>query len=440
MSREAPDPAWIATRCRGAARALRRAVSATDLIHTRPGFGWTVRPARGSILASTRSAHWDPEPDYFSHWVRDAAIALSAVPMAVAVDPASAAFWHAAIADHVRFSLAISDPARRGPLTNPLSATTRPDCRRFLRPDADLAALAGEAWLGEPRVAADGGPDLEHWSRPQHDGPALRARVLIDLFDGMPKDLRPEAETLIARDLGFVARVAGQPCIGPWEEAPPRHDGFTLIVQWDALDRGAAWAAARGRSAAPLLAAADRLLEMAGRLADPRSGGWRASLEAGPGSLDGATVLAILHADRRAGPFALTAPRTAATVAALERSFADLYPINRGRGHPAIGRWAEDSYFGGNPWYPLTLGFAELHYRIAAGTGDGAAFAKAEGWMALVAEVAPEGDDLPEQFDRETGAPRSCLALTWSAAAFLRAAAAREAALQAIGSGPARSR
>jgi glucoamylase len=81
----------------------------------------------------------------------------------------------------------------------------------------------------------------------------------------------------------------------------------------------------------------------------------------------------------------------------------------------------------------VTLGCAELHYRIAA-KGRRGAWEKAEAWMALVEEVAPEGDALPEQFDRMTGAPVSCPALTWSAAAFIGAAAARDEARQAMAS------
>ena len=52
--------------------------------------------------------------------------------------------------------------------------------------------------------------------------------------------------------------------------------------------------------------------------------------------------------------------------------------------------------------------------------------------MALIEDMAPEGDALPEQFDRSTGAPVSCLALTWSAAAFIGAATARKDARQAM--------
>ncbi|RAP42125.1 hypothetical protein BYZ73_07155 [Rhodovulum viride] len=421
-----PDPGWVAARRGGAARALRRAVSATGLSRHRAGFGWTVVPARGSILASTRVASWDPEPDYFHHWTRDAAIALAAVPAAMAAEPEAAPFWRQAVADHVRFSLAISDPDRRGPPVNPLKHSATEAFRPYLRPDAELAALTGAAWLAEPRCAADGGPDLERWGRPQYDGPALRAAALMRLGAAMPEARGPEADRLIARDLDFTLAMAGAPCLGPWEEEPVRRSSFTLIAQWDALELGA-----RRLGRPDLAEAADRLADLIAEAADPVSGGWRESLEATPGLLDAATVLALVQAGRSDGPFALTAPRTRATMAALETLFARLYPVNHGRAAPALGRCAEDIFCGGNPWFPVTLGFAEAHYRIAAATGDAAEFGRAEALMAVVEDLAPEGDDLPEQADRRTGAPTSCLGLTWSAAAFLMAAAARDQALAA---------
>lgn len=428
-----PDPAWLAARRRTAAAELRAAVSATHLVRERAGFGWRVSPAPGSILASTRMDIWDPNPDYFHHWVRDAAIALAAVPAAMAADPGSEGFWHQAVADHIDFSLRISDPKRTGPASNPLKATTRPDHRRFLRPDAELAALSGSCWLEEPRCAPDGTPDLENWSRPQDDGPALRASVLMTLRKVLPEAASAAANRLIERDMAHVRAIAGRPAIGPWEEAPARRTTFTLIAEWDALDRAAAWAAERGQPAGALRAAADGLVPLVGEARDAATGALRQSIEAPEGRLDSATVLALLHAGRDTGPFALSSAVTQATVAGLERIFAALYPINRGRPVPAIGRWDGDVYFGGNPWFPTTLGFAELHYRIAAQTGDRAAFTRAESWMRLIEEVAPDpGVPLPEQFDRTTGAGVSCPALTWSAAAFLGAASARDEAIQAL--------
>ncbi|OSP55955.1 glycoside hydrolase family 15 protein [Pseudoruegeria sp. SK021] len=422
---------WITARRDGAIRSLRGAVSATHLERHRQGFGWTVRPVPGSILASPRMSAWDPEPDYFHHWIRDAAIVIRVWPDILADLPeAEHDWWVQAFHDHVTFSLAISDPARPAPKTNPLAATTRADHRQFLRPEAELRLLSGAAWLNETRFAPDGSPDSERWSAPQFDGPALRASAIMAVTAALPALSSPNADRLIARDLAHVLAHAGQPCIGPWEEPPARRHSYTLIAQWDALDRGAMWSAAHGDAAlaARCTAAAKRLITLMEGAADPLQDAWIESLEGAPGQVDAATVLAILQAGRGDGPFALTAPRTRGTAAALAQQCASLYPINRGRAVPAIGRWAEDAFFGGNPWYPVTLGFAELYYRIAAQTGDTAAFAKAEGWMDLIREVAPSGDALPEQFDRSSGAPTSSLELSWSAAAFIAAAAARDAA------------
>ena len=370
-------------------------------------------------------AAWDPEPDYFHHWIRDAAMALRAWPeAAAAAGPPERRWWEEALADHLRFSLALCDPGRRGPGANPIAGTTRPDHRRFLRPASELRALRGAAWLEEPRFAADGGPDVEWWGRPQDDGPALRASACLRLAEERPEVAGADLDRLVSRDLAHLVRVAGRPCIGPWEDGPERRVGFTLIAQWDALERGARRNAELGRpaDAAACAGAAARVMGLIEGTADPREPAWRESVEAPPGRVDAGTVLAILHAGRTEGPLGLGAPRTLGTVAALERRFAR-WPVSR-PGAAAMGRWPGDDFAGGNPWYPVTLGLAELHYRI----GTPAAVAKAEAWMALVEAVAPEGDDLPEQFDRETGEPRSCLGLTWSAAAFLGAAAARRAA------------
>ncbi len=297
---------WIAARRLGAVRALRSAVSATGLAHVRPGLGWTVRPAPGSILASPVSAAWDPEPDYFHHWVRDAAVAIRALPEVLAVvDESERAWWRQAFRDHVRFSLAIGDPARRGPARNPLAASARPEVRRFLRPDAELAGLSGEAWLEEPRFAADGGPDLEKWNRPQDDGPALRASACMAVVAAVPDLAGPEVAVLVQRDLEHVRRVAGRACIGPWEDGPARRTGFTLIAEWDALDRGGA------AEAAAVMAVIEATAE-SGRPV------WRESVEAASGTLDSGTVLGLLHAGREEGAIGIAAERTLGTVAALE--------------------------------------------------------------------------------------------------------------------------
>ena len=75
---------WILAEARFATATMQRAISATQLIMERPGFGQRVVPRRGSVLASPVPAHYDPDPDYFFHWFRDSAIVIDALRVAVA--------------------------------------------------------------------------------------------------------------------------------------------------------------------------------------------------------------------------------------------------------------------------------------------------------------------------------------------------------------------
>ncbi len=61
-----PLEAWIEHQAAIAADRMARAISATHLTFHRPGFGQTVRPARGSILASPETELAN-KPNYFFH-------------------------------------------------------------------------------------------------------------------------------------------------------------------------------------------------------------------------------------------------------------------------------------------------------------------------------------------------------------------------------------
>jgi glucoamylase len=73
---------WIDKEARFAAGAVLRAVSATNLVKNRPGFGQRIVPRPGSVLASPVPAAYDPDPDYFFHWSRDSAIVIDALRVA----------------------------------------------------------------------------------------------------------------------------------------------------------------------------------------------------------------------------------------------------------------------------------------------------------------------------------------------------------------------
>ena len=136
-------------------------------------------------------------------------------------------------------------------------------------------------------------------------------------------------------------------------------------------------------------------------------------------------------------------------------SFRDIYDINSGiaAGQAvAIGRYAEDVYFGGQPWYLCTLAAAEFLYGAVAQwtarqeltvdvmslaffaeiypavtprlyrAGDSnspffqimrAVTAYADGFVGTVEKYIPANGSMSEQFDRNTGMPLSAYDLTW---------------------------
>jgi len=138
-----------------------------------------------------------------------------------------------------------------------------------------------------------------------------------------------------------------------------------------------------------------------------------------------------------------------------------VYPINNGISAAeaiALGRYFEDVYFNGNPWYLTTLAVAEQLYRaihtwdalnsgievttislpffkqflpsltgpttIAAGSSDYSTVIDsiktfADGFVAIVAKYTPTDGGLDEQFAKDTGAPLSAVDLTWSYASAL---------------------
>jgi glucoamylase len=51
---------WLEREYRRAAEAMLVSVSPVGIVKTRPGFGHTIRPVRGSVVASPVLADWNP--------------------------------------------------------------------------------------------------------------------------------------------------------------------------------------------------------------------------------------------------------------------------------------------------------------------------------------------------------------------------------------------
>jgi glucoamylase len=446
---------WLQTERRVCAERLAAAISATDLQRERPEFGQRVRPRPGSVLASPVIANWDPEPDYFFHWPRDSAAVMRAVVDLVALSSnrAEREFWQARFHQMVDFNLTIAQAARLRPASGDHQAATLDSCRRFLRPRGELRRLTGDRLLAEPRFNPDGTADFLRWSRPQLDGPALRALACLAWLAEGGTATAPLLE-LLQGDLQFTLRQAGRRSIGPWEEADElAHHYFVALVQWAALIHGRVFSVynpARWHRAEQTL---HRQLQ---GFWSPEAGAFRAVQGLPEGSvtaaahatqpLDSACLLAINEADLPGAEHSVRDPRALATLDALAAAFDRALPLNRQRpsaAAPALGRSLRDRYFGGGAWYVTTLAAAAFCYRRALAGLDAPApwLARGDAWLETVRWLTPVDGALCEQVDRDSGTPRSARHLSWSYAALIstdrlrQRAKAATPALNAAGGG-----
>ncbi|CAK5262997.1 unnamed protein product [Mycena citricolor] len=330
--------------------------------------------------------------------------------------------------------------------------------------------------LGEPHYNIDETPFTGAWGRPQRDGPALRATSIIEYANWVLKNTSASnvLSTLwpiIKLDLDYVAADWNQTTFDLWEEVNSS-SFFTTAVQHRALREGAALAKALGQTAviSNYLAQADNLLCFLQSYWNPTSGYITANTGGGRSGKDANTALASIHTfDPAAGCDATTfqpcSDKALSSLKVYVDSFRSIYSINSGiasNAAVATGRYPEDSYMGGNPWYLTTAAVAEQLYdalivwkaqgslnvtstslaffqqflpSVTAGsyasststftTLTTAVKTFADGFLAIDQKYTPSNGGLAEQYSRSNGSPLSAVDLTWSYAAILTAFSAR---------------
>jgi glucoamylase len=423
---------WIEREYRVAAQEILRSISATGLEQRRPAFGQVIRPVRGSVLASPFPGHYDPEPDYFFHWLRDSAAVIGAVLELIA-DGTLGDAGHAIVADFVSFSLGLDRLDGRALVPGYDAGVSAEGCK-YLRPADELASVAGDRVRMDVRFNPDGSLDIIRWGRPQLDGPAFRGLVMMQYADAYGAS--PDMAALIDGDVDFTLRHAGADGFDIWEERRGG-DYYTRSLQQALLAKAVARASS-GARAAVMSAAVERLDGMLNRHWSPASNAYLAAVRDSGSSdrdVDFAVVLAALHGNRTSGSHSVRAPRMQATLATLAGVFAADYAINRARpgAAPAMGRYRGDVYQSGGAFYFSTLGAAEFHYRLAASDVAAACalIARGDAFMETVRRFTPASGELSEQFDQTDGRQTSAPHLAWSYAAFITASAWRRRAIAA---------
>ncbi|KAJ4254924.1 hypothetical protein NW762_009722 [Fusarium torreyae] len=398
--------------------------------------------ASGVVIASP-DTH---DPDYFYTWTRDAALVFKYVVDRFVNQ------YDAGLQKHIQEYIA--SQAKLQGVSNP------------------SGSLSDGSGLGEAKFHVDLSAFTDGWGRPQRDGPALRATAIITyanwlIANGYTSTASDIVWPVVRNDLNYVAQYWNQAGFDLWEEVKGS-SFFTTASQYRALIEGAALAKKLGKSGDAYTSVAPQVLcflqtywVSSGKYVDSNI-----NVNDGRTGKDANSILTSIHnfdpaLACDAATFQPCSDKALANHKAVTDSFRS-WNINKGISQGsavAVGRYVEDVYYNGNPWYLATLAAAEQLYdavyiwkqkgsitvsdtslsffkdlvsSVSTGTytSDSATFKSitdavskyADGYVSIVAKYVGTNGALSEQFDKNDGHPLSATDLTWSYAAFLTAA------------------
>ncbi|KAJ9492467.1 hypothetical protein VN97_g756 [Penicillium thymicola] len=422
------------------ARGLDTAGALKGILNNIGADGSAVSGASAGIVVASPSKS---DPDYFYTWTRDAALTFK-----VLIDEFIA-----------------GDTSLESTIQDYISAQAK--LQAVSNPSGDLSDGSG---LAEPKYNVDLTAFTDAWGRPQRDGPALRATALITYGNHLISKkkesvVKSNIWPIVQNDLSYVAQYWNQTGFDLWEEVQGS-SFFTIAAQHRALVEGSTFAKALGKTCDGCDSQAPQVLCFLQSF-------WNGKavvsnlVDNGRTGLDANSVLASIGNFDPKGTcdditFQPCSARALSNHKLYVDSFRSIYDVNSGKKAGtavAVGRYAEDTYQGGNPWYLTTLAAAEQLYdalyqwdqqgslaitetslpffkdlisSAAAGKYPSssdtytsitkAVKTYADGFVAVVNKYTPSDGALAEQFTRADGTPASASDLTWSYAAFLSAA------------------
>lgn len=366
-----------------------------------------TNPANGRPGATIASPQ-DNDPNYVYHWVRDSALTYQTLlNLYVHSSGSQKSMYRKRLLDYVGFS-------------------------SFIQSKASLGKAKFEI-TGEPYGGATPNPNV--WCEPQNDGPALRAITLLEFAkvledEGQKELVKSRLYPVIQRDIDYIMQVWQEPSCDLWEEVYGYHF-FTRAVQRKALllaTKGSSQSQRDGAAMKNVAAALER--HLLGHW-DDVAGFYRSSFRTGglsskTSNIDSSFVLAVIHGNLGDGFLSFTDDRVLKTVDKTYNAFS-FYPVNRRTDlGPAIGRYPEDTYYGGNPWVLLTAAVGQFYERCAqAAQADGdnetakMCSTRSASLLARLKFHAPADGSFSEQIDKESGFMKSARDLTWSHTEFL---------------------
>ncbi|CAK7266786.1 hypothetical protein SEPCBS57363_002269 [Sporothrix epigloea] len=422
--------------------------------------------ASGLVIASPSTAN----PNYYYTWTRDSALTLRMLVDELIFGNSSV---QSTIDDYV------SAQALLQTVSNPSGSF-----------------LPSGLGLGEPKFNVNGTRFDGAWGRPQRDGPALRAIALIEysnwlLAKGQKDKVSKTLWPIISNDISYVGQYWNSTGFDLWEEVSGS-SFFTTQNHYKSLVVASQLAAKIGQNCTSCAEAANALCFLQTY--------WNGKYFTANINLNNNKQRSGIDANTMLGAISVFDVAASCTHPSLQpchsRSLASfkvfvdafrnatLYPINANIAASkgvALGRYPEDIYYNGNPWYLITQGAAEFLYDAvaqwkhqgsisvdstslaffkdlypSAKAGDKytqsktshkkersmsqvsaraasdtfqtvvtAATTYADSFVAVAQKYTPSNGSLSEQFHKVSGKPLSAYDLTWSFASFVTMARRR---------------
>ncbi|KAJ5649618.1 glucoamylase precursor [Penicillium longicatenatum] len=301
--------------------------------------GQYARSADAGVVISSR------DPDYYFTFTRDAALTAGT----------------------------LVELFQNGNASLQIPLTTYANSQGYLQTISNPAGSLSAGGLGEPKFGVDQTAFTGAWGRPQRDGPALRASSLINfghwlIDNGYSSYAEDNVWPIVQNDLSYVAQFWNQTGYDIWGDVIGS-SFFTVASQHRALVEGNTFASRIGRSCSWCQSQAPQVLC---HLQDFWTGSHILANFAGDSVRSGKDASTILASIRSFDPeaecddltFQPCSPRALANHLAITDTFRSAYQINSGTGSGAVavGRYPEDVYRSGNPWFLTTLAAAEQLY------------------------------------------------------------------------------
>ena len=427
-----------------------RSVALQGILDNLGASGKNVQGAGSGVVVASPS---NDNPNYFYTWTRDAALTMKCL-----VD----AF--------------VNGKRSLEPLIQEY-ITTSANVQTIDNPSGTFASGAG---LGEPKFYVNETAFEGNWGRPQRDGPALRATAMIAYAKTLIAANQTDSVVdviwpVVQNDLNYVSQYWNDTGFDLWEEVEGS-SFWTTAVQHRALVEGANFAHSIGKICSRCESETPFILCFLQNYWNGSSVISNVNLQSqySRSGIDCNSILTSIHTYDPSTSCDNTTFQPCSSYALSNHqtyvnSFRDIYPLNSGINAStavAVGRYSEDVYYGGNPWYICTSAAAEQLYSalhqwnnsgninvdtlslsfftalvpdITAGTYTGpsdeyatltsAVKSYADGFAGIVQKHIMNNGSLSEQFSKYDGFSLSARDLTWSYAAFLTMANARDGIL-----------